>query len=65
MDFDEEKMEVYHDVCWVIGRAVVMLKQTDQPVTVNSINLMLQAHSDQNDDEYLSKIYSTAKKVME
>lgn len=62
---DEEKQAVFDDVCRVIGRAVVMLKETNQPVTKNSINLMLQAHSDQNDDAYLSRIYAVAKDVME
>ncbi|AGF81561.1 hypothetical protein CFSAN001992_06215 [Salmonella enterica subsp. enterica serovar Javiana str. CFSAN001992] len=62
---DEEKQAVFDDVCRVIGRAVVMLKETNQPVTKNSINLMLQAHSDQSDDAYLSRIYAVAKDVME
>ncbi|HFW5148722.1 TPA: DUF2767 domain-containing protein [Salmonella enterica subsp. enterica serovar Potsdam] len=61
----EQKLSVYDDVCRVIGRAVVMLKETNQPVTKNSINLMLQAHSDQSDDAYLSRIYAVAKDVME
>ncbi|HFV9703366.1 TPA: DUF2767 domain-containing protein, partial [Salmonella enterica subsp. enterica serovar Meleagridis] len=62
---DEEKQAVFDDICRVIGRAVVMLKETNQPVTKNSINLMLQAHSDQSDDAYLSRIYAVAKDVME
>lgn len=62
---DEEKQAVFDDVCRVIGRAVVMLKETNQPVTKNSINLMLQAHLDQSDDAYLSRIYAVAKDVME
>lgn len=62
---DEEKQAVFDDVCRVIGRAVVMLKETNQPVTKNSINLMLQAHSDQSDDAYLSRVYAVAKDVME
>lgn len=62
---DEEKQAVFDDVCRVIGRAVVMLKETNQPVTKNSINLMLQAHSNQSDDAYLSRIYAVAKDVME
>lgn len=62
---NEEKQAVFDDVCRVIGRAVVMLKETNQPVTKNSINLMLQAHSDQSDDAYLSRIYAVAKDVME
>lgn len=62
---EEEKQAVFDDVCRVIGRAVVMLKETNQPVTKNSINLMLQAHSDQSDDAYLSRIYAVAKDVME
>lgn len=62
---DEEKQAVFDDVCRIIGRAVVMLKETNQPVTKNSINLMLQAHSDQSDDAYLSRIYAVAKDVME
>ena len=62
---DEEKQAVYDDVCRVIGRAVVMLKETNQPVTINTIKLMLQAHSDQNADAYLSRIYTVAKDVMD
>lgn len=62
---DEEKQAVFDDICRVIGRAVVMLKETNQPVTKNSINLMLQAHSDPSDDAYLSRIYAVAKDVME
>lgn len=62
---DEEKQAVFDDICRVIGRAVVMLKETNQPVTKNSINLMLQAHSDQSDDAYLSRIYAVARDVME
>lgn len=62
---DDEKQAVFDDVCRVIGRAVVMLKETNQPVTKKSINLMLQAHSDQSDDAYLSRIYAVAKDVME
>ncbi|EBH1136290.1 DUF2767 domain-containing protein [Salmonella enterica subsp. enterica] len=61
----EEKQVVYNDVCRVIGRVVVMLKQTDQPVTVNNVKLMLREHSDQNDDTYLLRIYAVAKDVME
>ncbi|EBR0952816.1 DUF2767 family protein [Salmonella enterica] len=61
----EEKQVVYNDVCRVIGRVVIMLKQTDQPVTVNNVKLMLREHSDQNDDTYLSRIYAVAKDVME
>lgn len=61
----EEKQVVYDDVCRLIGRAVVMLKESNQPVTKNTISLMLQAHSDQNGDAYLARIYSVAKDVME
>ncbi|HDP0319421.1 TPA: DUF2767 family protein [Salmonella enterica subsp. enterica serovar Concord] len=62
---DEEKQAVYDDVCRVIGRAVVTLKESNQPVTINSITLMLQAHADQNGDPYLTRIYSVAKDVMD
>lgn len=62
---DEEKQAVFDDVCRVIGRAVVIQKETNQPVTKNSINLMLQVHSDQSDDAYLSRIYAVAKDGME
>jgi hypothetical protein len=60
----EEKQIMYDDVCRVIGLAVIMLKETHQPVTVNTIKLMLQAHSDQNNDIYLSRIYTVASDVM-
>jgi len=46
---------------WSYGRSV---ETTQSPVTVNSIKLMLQAHSDQNEDAYLSSIYAVAKDVM-
>ncbi|ECA1879201.1 DUF2767 domain-containing protein [Salmonella enterica subsp. enterica serovar Napoli] len=62
---EEDKMKtIYYDVCCVIGRAVLMLKESDQPVTVRSISLMLQVHSDQNSDAYLSKVYTVAQNVM-
>lgn len=53
MATEQEMQAVFDDVCRVVGRAVVMLKQTGQPVTINSIALMLQVHADQNEDEYL------------
>ncbi|EAT7400469.1 DUF2767 family protein [Salmonella enterica] len=53
---EEEKLSVYDDVCRVIVRAVVVLKETGQPVTQDRIKLMLQVHSDQNGDDYVSKI---------
>lgn len=65
MVMNDEMQAVYDDVCRVIGRAVVMLKESNQPVTKNTINLMLQAHSDQNGDPYLARIYCVAKDVME
>lgn len=53
MATEQEMQAVFDDVCRLVGRAVVMLKQTGQPVTINSIALMLQVHADQNEDEYL------------
>ena len=64
MATEQEMQVVFEDVCIVVGRAVVMLKQTGQPITINSIALMLQAHADQNEDEYLERIYATAREVM-
>ena len=64
MNEDEEKLSVYDDVCRVIGRAVVALKETGQPVTPDSIKLMLQVHSEQSCDPYLSKIFVTAQDVL-
>ncbi|EAM8425055.1 DUF2767 family protein [Salmonella enterica] len=64
MDEDTEKLSVYDDVCRAIGRAVVVLKETGQPVTQDRIRLMLQVHSDQKGDVYLSKIYATALDVL-
>ncbi|EPP0275374.1 DUF2767 domain-containing protein [Salmonella enterica subsp. enterica] len=62
---DEEIQAVYDEVCRVIGRTVVILKETQQPVTMDSIKLMLQVYSIQNDDVYLSRIYAVAKDIME
>ncbi|EBO9661222.1 DUF2767 family protein [Salmonella enterica subsp. enterica] len=64
MNEDEEKLSVYDDVCRVIGRAVVILKEAGQPVTQDRIKLMLQVHSELNDDAYMSKIYATAQDVL-
>ncbi|EJF1949785.1 DUF2767 family protein [Salmonella enterica] len=64
MNEDEEKLSVYDDVCRVIGRAVVALKETRQIVTLDSIKLMLQAHSEQNCEAYLLKIYVKAQDVL-
>lgn len=64
MNEDEEIQAMYDDVCRVIGRTVVMLKETRQPVNMNSINLMLQVYSVQNDDVYLSRIYAVARDLM-
>ncbi|EBL5818957.1 DUF2767 family protein [Salmonella enterica subsp. enterica serovar Muenchen] len=65
MNEDEEIQAVYDEVCRVIGRTVVILKETQQPVTMDSIKLMLQVYSIQNDDVYLSRIYAVAKDIME
>lgn len=64
MASEQEMKAVFDDVCRVVGRAVVMLKQTNQPVTLNSIGLMLQAHADQSDDAYMERIYKVARDVM-
>lgn len=50
MATEQEMQVVFEDVCRVVGRALVVLKQTGQPVTINRIALMLQAHADQNED---------------
>jgi hypothetical protein len=65
MEVEEEAQAVFDDVCRVIGRAAVMLKQSGQVVNNNTIKLMLQAHADQNDDAYLKRIYTVARDVME
>lgn len=60
----EEYQAVYDDVCRVIGRAVVMLKESGQPITEQTLRLMLQIHNEQTKDLYLTKIYTTAKRVV-
>ncbi|EAA3138403.1 DUF2767 family protein [Salmonella enterica subsp. enterica] len=64
MNENEEKISVYIDVCRLIGRAVVLLKEAGQPVTQDRIKLMVQMHSEQNDDPYMSNIYATAQDVL-
>ena len=64
MAMEDEKRAVYDDVCRVVGRAVVMLTESNQLVTKNSINLMLQAHRDQVDDKYLERIYKVSIDLM-
>lgn len=64
MNKDEEKVLLYNDVCRVIGRAVVVLKEAGQPVTQDRIKLMLRVHSELNCDVYLSNIYVTAQDVL-
>ncbi|EDF5515929.1 DUF2767 family protein [Salmonella enterica] len=57
-------MSVYIDVCRVIGRTVIVLKEAGQPVTQDRIKVMLQMHSEQNSDAYMSNIYATAQDVL-
>ncbi|EAA1210247.1 DUF2767 family protein [Salmonella enterica] len=64
MNENEEKISIYIDVCRVIGRAVVVLKEAGQPVTQDRIKLMMQMHSEQNDDPYMSNVYATAQDVL-
>ncbi len=64
MNENQEKMLMYDDVCRVIGRAVVILKEAGQPVTQDRIKIMLQMHSEQNSDIHMSYIYATAKDVL-
>ncbi len=60
----EENQAMYDDVCRVLGRAIIMLKETGQPITDKTLQLMLQVHNDQTKDLYLTKIYTTAKRVI-
>lgn len=60
----EEHQALYDDVCRVLGRAVVMLKETEQPITEQTLRLMLQIHNEQTKDLYQTKIYTIAKRVI-
>lgn len=60
----EEHQARYDDVCRVLGRAIIMLKETGQPITDQTLHLMLQIHNDQTKDLYLTKIYTTARRVI-
>ena len=60
----EEHQAMYDDVCRVLGRAIIMLKETGQPITDQTLHLMLQIHNDQTKDLYLKKIYTTARRVI-
>lgn len=64
MNEGEEKTSIYIDVCRVIGRAVVLLKEAGQPVTQDRIKLMMQMDLEQNDDPYMLNIYATAQDVL-
>lgn len=61
---EDEHQALYVDVCRVIGRAVVMLKQSEQPITQQTIGHMLQVHDERTKDLYLTKVYTTAKRVI-
>ncbi len=61
----EEHQAMYDDVCRVLGRAIVMLKESGQPITEQTLQFMLQIHNEQTKDLYLTKIYTTAKRVIE
>lgn len=60
----EEYQEIYDEVCRVLGRAVVMLKETGQPITEQTLQIMIQNHNEQTKDIYLTKIYTTAKRII-
>lgn len=42
-----------------------MLKESGQPITEQTLQFMLQIHNEQTKDLYLTKIYTTAKRVIE
>ncbi len=64
MASEEEHQALYDDVCRVIGRAVVMLKQSEQPITEQTLGRMLQIHDERTKDLYLTRVYTTAKRVI-
>jgi hypothetical protein len=61
---NESEQLIYDELCRVTGRAALMLEGTGQPVTKESILLMLQEHSEQNEDAYLVKIFAIATEMM-
>ncbi|WP_202306014.1 DUF2767 domain-containing protein [Dryocola clanedunensis] len=55
---------VFDDVCRVIGRAAVMVKQSGQVVNGSTIKMMLENHATQSNDDYMKSIYTVAQCVM-
>ena len=64
MNEEKESQAVFEDVCRVIGRVVIMLKQSNQDVNNSTISLMLQAHSGKRSNTHLQKIYAAARDIM-
>lgn len=59
-----EKQVIFDEVCRVIGRAVIMLKENNQSITRHSINLRLRTHAEQNRDTHISTVYVIALDLM-
>lgn len=46
MQSNEDHQVMYDEVCRVLGRAVVMLKETGQPITLQTLRFMIQVHNE-------------------
>lgn len=55
---------VFEDVRRVIGRAVVVLKKSNQDVNNTTVGLILQKHAGKNRNLYLNRIYTLARDIM-
>jgi hypothetical protein len=64
MQLNDKHQAFYDDLCKALGRAVVLLKESGQPVTEQTLDLMLQNHNTQTEDLYLTKIYTTARRII-
>jgi len=64
MNEEKEAQAVFEDVCRVIGRVVIMLKQSSQDVNDSTISLMLQAHAGKRTNTHLGKVYAAARDIM-
>ncbi|WP_202303724.1 DUF2767 domain-containing protein [Dryocola clanedunensis] len=60
----ENDYALFEDVRRVIGRAVVVLKKSNQDVNNNTVGLILQEYAGENSNLYLNRIYTLARDIM-
>lgn len=60
----DEKFTECEEVCKILGRIVVVLMESERPVTADNIRLLLHSYMSLNGDAHLAKFYAATWKVI-